>query len=418
MHVSQVNRAGGHVMRTAPTERTGVEFPDAFVIDDEEGICKFVSMTLDALGVKTESFNTVQGAVGALERAQPAIIFLDIALQGSDAIDVIRTLGEKSYRGVVQLMSGSEALLLDDVRRIGARHGLTMRSPLAKPFKAEAIRQAVSTTPLNGQPGTSFTLTPTIRLRLDEALANGWLELWYQPKIDLRTKSLAGAEGLVRCRHPMRGVLAPGTFLPEASEASLAALTEYVVITAMRDWDELADAGMDVRAAVNTSICALGNLNFPSLIREHLPKSKTWPGLILEVTENEVINDVGLVHEIATQLRIYGIRLSIDDFGEGFSSFARLRELPFSELKLDRSFVEGCAEDVRNAGICQAVIDLAHHFGVVAVAEGLEDASDLAAIRDMGCDIGQGFLFAQPMPKSQFLSVLRDRARTKQAWFT
>jgi EAL domain-containing protein (putative c-di-GMP-specific phosphodiesterase class I) len=100
-----------------------------------------------------------------------------------------------------------------------------------------------------------------------------------------------------------------------------------------------------------------------------------------------------------------------------YSSFARLRELPFCELKLDRSFVDGCAEDARNAGISRAVIELAHHFGVVAVAEGLENASDLAAIRDMGCDIGQGYLFARPMPKTELISMLGERARTGQAWF-
>ena len=128
-----------------------------------------------------------------------------------------------------------------------------------------------------------------------------------------------------------------------------------------------------------------------------------------------MVNDVGLIHEIATQLRIYGITLAIDDFGEGYSSFARLRELPFGELKLDRGFVEGCAGDARNAGICRAIIELAHQFGVSAVAEGLEDVADIHAVRDMGCDIGQGYFFARPMPKSKFISLLgeqRGRAPT------
>jgi EAL domain-containing protein (putative c-di-GMP-specific phosphodiesterase class I) len=138
----------------------------------------------------------------------------------------------------------------------------------------------------------------------------------------------------------------------------------------------------------------------------------------LEVTESEVIEDVALVHEIATQLRIYGIALSIDDFGEGYSSFARLRELPFSELKLNSSFVQGCAEDAKNANICQSVIDLAHRFATAAVAEGVENALDLATIRDMGCDIAQGFLFAHAMPRSELIALVGARARTEQAWFT
>ena len=138
----------------------------------------------------------------------------------------------------------------------------------------------------------------------------------------------------------MHGILSPASFLPGASESSHAALTEHVITTALRDWDEIAETGMQLHAAVNTSIGALANLQLPALIREHRSKSADWPGLILEVTESEVVKDVALMHEIATQLRIYGITFAIDDFGEGFSSFARLRDLPFAELKLDRSFVK------------------------------------------------------------------------------
>jgi len=121
------------------------------------------------------------------------------------------------------------------------------------------------------------------------------------------------------------------------------------------------------------------------------------------------------MHEIATQLRIYGITLSIDDFGEGYSSFARLREIPFAELKLDMSFVKNCANDKKHAAICQAVIQLAHNFDAVAVAEGIDNASDLQAIHRMGCDIGQGFFFARPMPRAEFVSMLRQGVSKKMA---
>jgi EAL domain-containing protein (putative c-di-GMP-specific phosphodiesterase class I) len=388
----------------------------AFVIDDEGGICQVISMTLASLGIKAQSYASAQQAVAALEHGHPDIVFLDVALKGSDAVDVIRALGDDAYSGIVQLMSGTDARVLEDVRRIGERHGLTMRPPLTKPFKAQAIRSAVTTPPPDGRPQTRRSNPLAIQLSLDEALVNGWVELWYQPKIDLRTNSLCGAEGLVRCRHPQYGVLAPGTFLPHASETGMTALTQYVVAMAMRDWATLVDAGANLRLAVNTSIGALTSLNLPSLVRELRPKADTWPGLILEVTEGEAIKDVAMVHEIATQLSIYGIGLSIDDFGEGYSSFSRLRELPFRELKLDSSFVLGCAQDTKNAGICQSVIDLAHHFGTAAVAEGVENVLDLVAIRSMGCDIAQGFLFASPMPKSDFISQIGDRVRENRPW--
>lgn len=393
-------RDDGAPLAPADSERMGSASPLAFVVDDEDNICKVIAMTLATMGVEAEKFHTAQQAMTALDEQLPAIIFLDVALKNSDAIDVIRGLGERGYGGIVQLMSGSSVDLLEDVRRVGARHGLNMRPPLEKPFRAEAIRQIITSAHLDYSPLTV--------VGLDEVLANGWLELWYQPKIDLRSNAVAGAEGLIRCRHPAHGMLSPASFLPGASERSHAELTEYVIKTALRDWNDVAQTGAHLHVAVNTSIGALANLQLPALIREHRPNNDKWPGLILEVTESEVVKDVALMHEIATQLRIYGITFAIDDFGEGFSSFARLRELPFAELKLDRSFVKGCGTDRKNAGICQAIIDLAHHFGAVAVAEGLESANDLEAVKRMGCDLGQGYFLARPMPKANLLPLLRQ----------
>jgi EAL domain-containing protein (putative c-di-GMP-specific phosphodiesterase class I)/CheY-like chemotaxis protein len=380
----------------------------AFIIDDEEGICRLITLTLAALGVKSEFFHTAGEACAALEHRRPALIFLDIALKGSDAIEVLRKLGEKSYTGTVQLMSGSNQLLLEDVRRVGIRHGLNMRPPIEKPFRLETIRQAVDSVQMQAKAERPGARQQSARLGLEEALAKGWLELWYQPKIDLRTQSVVGAEGLVRCRHPVLGVLTPASFLPQATEQGLNGLTEHVVAKALTDWDEITPPGLKLHVAVNTTVGALANLQLPSIIREHRPRRENWPGLILEITESEVIRDVSLVHEIATQLRIYGITFAIDDFGEGFSSFARLRELPFAELKLDMSFVKDCAGDAKNAGICQAIIDLAHHFRADAVAEGIENPRDLEAVSRMGCDIGQGYLIARPMPKAEFASLLRE----------
>jgi EAL domain-containing protein (putative c-di-GMP-specific phosphodiesterase class I)/CheY-like chemotaxis protein len=380
--------------------------PCAFVIDDEEGICTFISLALTNLGVEPVAFHAAQPALAALDKRAPAIIFLDIALKQSDAIEVLRGLGERRYAGIVQVMSGSNPSLLEDVRQIGARYGLTMRPPLTKPFRTEAVRQAVASARL---PPSMATVT------LEEALAKDWLELWYQPKVNLHSRTFAGAEGLIRCRHPVQGVLAPGSFLPGASEQAMLALTEFVVLRALRDWDEIAQASIHIHTAVNTTIAALATPHVVSLVREHRPASEKWPGLILEVTEGEVVKDVAVAHEIATQLNIYGITLAIDDFGEGFSSFARLRELRFAELKLDRSFVKDCASDTKNAGICQAIINLAHHFGAVAVAEGLESAADLQAVHRMGCDMGQGYFLARPMPKADFVTMLRERMPHRQA---
>ena len=162
--------------------------------------------------------------------------------------------------------------------------------------------------------------------------------------------------------------------------------------------------------AVNMPMSSLTNLALPALIREHRPRSAAWPGLIVEVAEDEVVRDVALAHEIATQLCLYDVALAIDDFGTGYSTLARLRQLPFAELKLDGSFVVNCASDPTNSRLCQTVIDLAHRFGCLGVAECVENAADFEALHRMGCDIGQGFYFAPPMPKTRFLALLKQRA--------
>jgi EAL domain-containing protein (putative c-di-GMP-specific phosphodiesterase class I) len=369
-----------------------------------------VAAAASSLGYEADCFTNAHVALAALRHCSPDIIFLDISLDGSDAIDVLRLLAERGYPGVVQLMSGSNKELLDDVRRVGERHELTMRPPLPKPFRMDAIRSVLTASPIDQWPDKALQIADsTPSADLYEALTRGWLEVWYQPKLNLAARTFAGAEGLIRCRHPEHGVLPPSSFLPGADVKSMVALTEFVVLTALRDWQELSQAGFNLKFAVNASIDSLTELNLPYLIRANRPAREDWPGLILEVTEGEVARDVGLAHEIATQLSIYGVSLAIDDFGEGYSSFARLRELPFAELKLDASFVKNCSQDPRNAGICQAVIELAHNFGAVAVAEGLEQVADIRAIQQLGCDIGQGFAFARPMPSALFTDVLRQR---------
>jgi EAL domain-containing protein (putative c-di-GMP-specific phosphodiesterase class I) len=248
-----------------------------------------------------------------------------------------------------------------------------------------------------------------LRIEIDEALRNDWLEIWYQPKIDLKRKCLAGAEALARIRHPALGILLPASFLPSVEEDSLVRLTEHALLATLRNWSTFYDAGFNLHLAINVPVNVLLKLPIPLLVREHRPSSEHWPGLILEVTEDQIVRDMKLAQEIARQFRCSGITMAIDDFGAGFSSFSRMRELPFAELKVDHSFVTNCASEASNAAICQTAIDLAHRFGSAAVAEGVENPADLQALLIMGCDFGQGVLIAPPMPKERFLALLRQR---------
>jgi len=255
----------------------------------------------------------------------------------------------------------------------------------------------------------SMTADERPRIAIADALHNNWFEIWYQPKIDLKRKCLAGAEALARIHHPQLGVLLPGSFLPDVDENSIGELAQHALVATLCDWTMFDEAGFNLHLAINVPVGVLTRMPIIPLVEEYRPKSEQWPGLILEVTEDQIVRDIDLANEIAAQLRGSGIAIAIDDFGAGYSSFSSLRNLPFAELKVDRSFVRNCASDPTNAAICQTAIDLAHRFGSAAVAEGIESQADLQALMVMGCDFGQGILIAPPMPKQRFLELLRQR---------
>ncbi len=388
---------------------------ECFIVEDNPAVARFIGRALSDFGVTSVQFNSVEKLAEGLALQLPKCIFLDISLGDSDAIDAIRALNAAGFTGTVQLMSGSNTGLLGDVRQVGERHGLRMRPVLAKPFRVEAVRLIVEEEHLGGvapaAAARSEAPAETVRIdgaapeiSLSEALEKNWMELWYQPKFELGQGRMVGAEGLARVRHPELGLLTPASFIPKATNAELMTLAEYALRTALRDAADFAFLGHDVRFAVNLPVEALMTLPIPAIVRESRPRGDDWPGIILEVTEDQVIRDIPAVHEIATQLRIYRIALAIDDFGLGYSSLARLKELPFAELKLDQSFVQNCGTDATNAALCRTVVELAHRFGGAAVAEGIESARDLAVIRRTGCDIGQGFLFSHAMPKEFLLT--------------
>lgn len=243
---------------------------------------------------------------------------------------------------------------------------------------------------------------------IEDALSSGWLDVWYQPKIDLRRRCLAGAEALVRMHHPQAGLLWPGDYLGTLDESDLLKLSEYSLVTSLRHWAMFAEAGFGLRISINMPANLLPKIPVSSLLAEHRPRSEKWPGLIFELTEDQVVRELPAIRKIAKELKSTGITLAIDEFGAGYSSLSSLRDLPFTELKLDISFVKDCAVDMTNAAICQTAIDLAHRFGSIVVAEGIDTIADLQALVVMGCDLGQGMLVAPPLPKDRFLDALRQ----------
>jgi EAL domain-containing protein (putative c-di-GMP-specific phosphodiesterase class I) len=255
----------------------------------------------------------------------------------------------------------------------------------------------------SGSYGSAIT-----HISIDEALSNNWVDIWYQPKIDLRRKCLAGAEALVRIHHPKAGLLSPEDYLGVLDAESLLRLSEYSVVTLLRHWTVFAEAGFGLRLSINVPASLLSRIQIGALIATHRPQSEKWPGLTLELTEDQIVRDLPVIRQAAYELKNSAVSLAVDEFGAGYSSFSSLRDLPFTELKLHAMFVRNCSADVTNAAICQTAIDLAHRFGSVVVAEGVEAVADLQALIVMGCDLGQGSLLASALPQDRFLDALRQ----------
>jgi EAL domain-containing protein (putative c-di-GMP-specific phosphodiesterase class I)/CheY-like chemotaxis protein len=378
--------------------------PVCFVVDDDASIRHFLSLILHGAGIDTEEFPDGQSFRQAVASRPADLIFLNIALESGDAIESVVALGKQGFFGFVQLMSNRGSAVLEHVKSIGEQHRMQMLPVLKKPFETGAILKILQDLKLGHPPAMAA------RIDLTEALKNNWVEFWYQPKIDLRKKQLVGAEVFARARHPQYGILMPGAFMPGATEGNLVTLSEQALSNALRAGLNFAKLGVNLRLAVNIPVNALVKISVADIVQTYKSQYEKWPGLIIDVTEEQIVTDLKLASQLTKDLAHLNVRLAIDDFGRGYSSLVRLKELPFAELKLDRAFVTDCGTDKVNAPLCKTVIDLAHNFGSIAVAIGIEKASDAMALVSMGCDYGQGFLLGQPMPEERFISLLRQRA--------
>jgi EAL domain-containing protein (putative c-di-GMP-specific phosphodiesterase class I) len=386
----------------SPIEQTHT--PICFVVDEDASIRHFLSLILHGAGIDTREFGDGNEVRPALAQCTPDLIFLNIALESADAIECVVALGRCSYPGHVQLMSNRGSAVLAHVKSIGEQHKLQMLPVLKKPFETGAIVNILQDRKLGDPPASAG------RLDLDEALSEGWIEFWYQPKIDLRKKQLIGAEASARARHPQNGVLMPTAFMPGAPESSLVALCEQALTQTLQAGLKFAELGVNIRVAVDMPVNALVKTPVADIVEKYSKQFEKWPGFIIDVTEEQIVTEIALANEITKKLEHLNVKLALDDFGRGYSTVARLKELPFVEFKLDRTFVAHCGTDKVNAPLCKNVIDLAHNSGGTAVAIGIEKASDALALVRMGCDCGQGFLLGQPMPEDRFISLLRQRS--------
>lgn len=238
---------------------------------------------------------------------------------------------------------------------------------------------------------------------LRSALEGERLHLAYQPKIDLRTHTLCGAEALVRWHTEENGLIPPSSFIPLTEEIGLIdTLSNWVLKTAITEAGRWVAAGIDISVSVNLSARNLHNKELAGYIGGLLRDSALPPAmLVLEITESAVMEDPAVSMETLSQLHAMGLRLSLDDFGTGYSSLSRLKRLPFDQLKIDASFVRDIVSSSRDAAIVQTIVHLANALGVEVLAEGVETQAQKDRLMALGCKKFQGFLDGAPMPIGQ-----------------
>jgi EAL domain-containing protein (putative c-di-GMP-specific phosphodiesterase class I) len=252
---------------------------------------------------------------------------------------------------------------------------------------------------------------------LRHAMDAGEIVTYFQPKADLRTGRVVGAEALVRWEHPVRGHLTPDHFIPLAEPTGLiSSLTLHVLDSALCRQREWARDSLDLSVSVNVSVRTLYDERFPSEVLRALESHGVAPDrLVLEVTESTMMTDPARAAAVLARLAALGVQLSVDDFGTGYSSLAYLKRLPMSEVKIDKSFVLDMEHDTEQLAIVTSIVDLGHNLGLRVVAEGVETATAWSLLQRLGCHDAQGYLLSRPLPPDAFPAWVLDHEERSRA---
>ena len=368
------------------------------IIDDEEDICDLIAEIGERRGLETRTISNTENIAPLLAEFIPDIIMMDLMMPGTDGVELLRLLSDKAKNAKLCLISGSDARVLNSARRLGSAHGLDVVAALEKPLSIQTLNGFFDTV-------TSAHAAPDDHA---QAIASGEFHLYYQPVIEIATRRVKGVEALARWQHPTRGLLLPDDFLEHVSQEGLIqTLTDFVLKTSVRQAALWHKAGEKLTLAMNITASSLLDLSLPDKIDALCKENDVPPDmLILEVTETEAMRDVTRTMDVLLRMRLRNIGVSIDDFGTGHSSLRELQRMPFSELKIDKSFVIDMDKNKDSAVIVNSIIDLGHNLGLKVIAEGIENARTMEMLKAKGCDFGQGFLMARPMTAEELTAWL------------
>jgi EAL domain-containing protein (putative c-di-GMP-specific phosphodiesterase class I)/ActR/RegA family two-component response regulator len=363
------------------------------VIDDNLDHARFVAGAATRVGFDVELTDDPQHFLGRVAEWRPRACVIDLQMPALDGVQLLQTLAAMQSKSHIVLASGMDDRTVETARRVGEARGLKMAGVLTKPMRLRDVQALLL--PLMRQ---ADRVTPDM---LRQAIAGNALALHYQPKLRLDTLVLDGVEALVRWKLPQGQSVAPDVFVGLAErEGLIDELTGWVVNAAVRQAAQWRAAGTALPVSINISALNLRDTDLPERIRDACARADLPPwSLILEVTETATMKDPDLMTEVLTRLRIQGFGLSLDDFGTGYASMHQLVRLPFTEIKIDRSFVAQMqrAGDAASS-IARVTVDLGHSLGMQVTAEGIESQAACDMLRGFGCDRGQGELFSKPVP--------------------
>ena len=330
-----------------------------------------------------------------------AILVLDLNMPDIDGIEVIRRLSTMSAPPALILMSGHDSGVLHAAEKLGRAQGLEIIAYIGKPINLKKFKKLLTSTVLEASKLAAIESTdsgPNFE-ELQWAINHEQLVLHYQPQFSLSTNSIIGVEALVRWQHPKLGLLYPERFILLAEQQGLIGdLSHWVVENAIKQRQQWHDEGLDILVSVNISSVDITSSTLLEHLTELLENNQLDPMmLMLEVTESALMDELVSSLEILTRLRLKGVGLSIDDFGTGYSSLSQLHRIPFTELKIDRSFVANINNDEEAKAIVKTCIILGHELNLQVVAEGVETQEQAKVLMSFGCDIAQGHFYSKPV---------------------
>ena len=422
MHCQQVENAISRICQLpveanyqSPFQAPPEEIPIAeinisvLLVDDDFIMHRITTSILNDIGIKKVR-NALSGpkALDLLGKYSEDIdiVICDLNMPEMDGVEFMRHLAQQNYSNSLILTSGEDVRILRTVEKLALEHDLKVLGFIEKPVTPAKINELLETYDQIASEGTKI-ITDTFSIEdLKNALERDQLDVFFQPKIDVASKQVVGVEALVRWNHPILGLVRPDAFIPMAEDNGLInQLTQEVCKKSIGYASIARTKGIDLNIAINISVDALNDLNWPDDVARQIEEAgMNHSSITFEITESRLMEHISVALDILSRLSLKRFNLSIDDFGTGYSSMEQLQRIPFSELKIDRAFVNGAAEDNSARAILESNVLLAKKLNMNIVAEGVENQQDWDLLVDLRVDQVQGYFISRPLAFDKFLA--------------